>query len=423
MSAAIFGYSVIGLGFCGFIAWASYANLDSAATASATVTLQSRRQVVNHLEGGIILENLVREGDQVEMGQLLFRLEDTQTRANFDLTQNQLYAALALEARLLAERGLLEKIVYSDELKSPETNVVIARSIEDQEVQFAQRRKSLQSQISILKSREKALNEEIMGLQLEAESANLQLFFIEDELVGVRDLNDKGILPKSRRNSLEREKARLDGLVGRNKVEAAKAENSINEIQLQVNQLQQKMLDEVASSLQDVRPKVADMRERLRVAEDSLRRSYIVAPRPGIVQNVKVTTVGQVIRPGDVLLEVVPTDEQLIIEAQVLPADADKVFPGLGAEVRFASFQSRLTPVILGKVHSVSQDRLMDEMTRQPYFLVQIKVADTDIPQELSRRLRAGMQAEVIFPTGERTFLQYLLHPLTEAFRRTFREV
>lgn len=419
---AIAGYAVIAFGFCGFLGWAGFAHLDSAVTAHASVSLESRRQVVQHLEGGIIREILAREGDKVEKGQQLFRLDDTQTRANLDLTQNQLYAALAIEARLLAERGRAEKIVYPEEFASPEASSAIVKSIEDQEVQFAQRRASFQSQVSLLKSRERALNEEIEGLKREGESANQQLFFIEDELTGVRDLNDKGILPKSRRNALEREKARLDGLVGRNNIEAAKAENSINEIQLQINQLQQKVQEEVANSLQDVRPKIADLREKLRVAKDTLRRSDILAPRAGLVQNVKISTIGQVIRPGDMLLELVPIDEQLVVEAQIQTVDVDSIHTDMVAEVRFPSFHSRTTPLILGKVRTVSSDRLIDEMTRQPYFLAQIGITDTDIPEELIQRLRAGMPAEVVFPTGERTVLEFLLQPLTEAFRSTFRE-
>ena len=421
-SMAIAGYAVIAIGFGGLIGFTAFAHLDSAVTAHASVSVESRRQVVQHLEGGIVRDILVREGDKVEKGQLLFRMDDTQTRANLDLFQNQLNTYLALESRLIAERDSLPTIAFPEELASPSTGTPIAKAIEDQQLQFAQRRASMDSQISIMRSREKALTEEIEGLKREGESAQHQLFFIDDELKGVRELTAKGLVPKTRLNALEREKARLDGVVGRNDIEAAKARNSINEVQLQINQLQQKMQEDVANNLADVRPKISDLREKVRVAQDSLRRADLVAPRSGLVQSVKVSTVGQVLRPGDVLLEIVPINDPLIIEAQIQTVDADSVRPGMEAEVRFPSFHSRTTPLILGKVRSVSSDRLIDDMTRQPYFLAQIATTDTDIPEDLNQRLRAGMPAEVVFPTGERTVLQYLVQPLREAFRNAFSE-
>ena len=421
-SMAIAGYAVIAIGFGGLIGFTAFAHLDSAVTAHASVSVESRRQVAQHLEGGIVRDILVREGDKVEKGQLLFRMDDTQTRANLDLFQNQLNTYLALESRLIAERDSLPTIAFPEELASPSTGTPIAKAIEDQQLQFAQRRASMDSQISIMRSREKALTEEIEGLKREGESAQQQLFFIDDELKGVRELTAKGLVPKTRLNALEREKARLDGVVGRNDIEAAKARNSINEVQLQINQLQQKMREDVANNLADVRPKISDLREKVRVAQDSLRRADLVAPRSGLVQSVKVSTVGQVLRPGDVLLEIVPINDPLIIEAQIQTVDADSVRPGMEAEVRFPSFHSRTTPLILGKVRSVSSDRLIDDMTRQPYFLAQIATTDTDIPEDLNQRLRAGMPAEVVFPTGERTVLQYLVQPLREAFRNAFSE-
>ena len=421
-SMAIAGYAVIAIGFGGLIGWTYFAHLESAVSAHASVALESRRQVVQHLEGGIVKEILVREGDKVEEGQILFRMDDTSTRANLDLLMNQLNASLAIEARLLAERDHKNAIDLPKEVLEPSAGSATAKAVEDQQVQFAQRRASFESQVSILRSREKALYEEIEGLKREGESAQQQLYFIDDELKGVRELTDKGLVPKTRRNALEREKARLDGVVGRNDIEAAKNRNSINEVQLQINQMQQRMQEEVANSLQDIRPKIADLREKVRVAQDSMRRTDLTAPRSGLVQNVKVSTVGQVLRPGDVVLEIVPQQDQLLVEAQIQTTDVDSIRPDMQAEVRFPSFHSRTTPVILGKVRTVSSDRLIDDMTRQPYFLAQISVADTDIPADLSARLRAGMPAEVVFPTGERTVLQFLIQPLEEAFRSTFRE-
>jgi HlyD family type I secretion membrane fusion protein len=409
-SVALAGYLVIGLGFGGMLTYSAFAHLDSAVSAHASVAVESRRQVLQHLEGGIVREILVREGDRVAKDQVLLRLDDTQARANLDLFQNQLNSSLALEARLLAERDRKSEISFPKEISVYEPNSPLAKAVEDQQVQFSQRRASFDSQVSILRSRETALQEEIEGLKREGQSAEQQLYFIDDELKGVRELTDKGLVPKTRRNALEREKARLDGVVGR------------NDIEVQINQLEQRMQEEVANSLQDVRPKIADLREKVRVAQDSMRRLDMIAPRAGLVQNVRVSTVGQVLRPGDAVLEIVPQNDQLVIEAQIQPVDADSVHPGMMAEIRFPSFHSRTTPTILGKVRTVSSDRLIDDMTRQPYFLAQISTEDTDLPPDLTSRLRAGMPAEVVFPTGERSILEYLVSPLKEAFRNTFRE-
>lgn len=421
-SVALLGYVVILTCFGGVGAWAAFAQIDSAVSAHASVALESHRQVVQHLEGGIIKEIFVKEGAAVSAGDVLFRLDDTQTRSNLDLVQNQLDSERAQEARLLAERSQMPTITFPSDLTDRAGDSGVHRILDDQQAAFEQRHASIESQVSIIRNRQASLRDEIEGLKRERESTEKQVFFIDDELTGVRELSDEGLVSKTRRNSVEREKARLDGVLGRNDIDAAKTQDSINELELQIRSLQEKFEEEVASSLQDARQKVSDLTERRRVALDADRRNDIRAPRSGIVQNLKVTTVGQVLRPGDVLLEIAPVDDQLIVEAQVQTVDIDKIAVGMTAEVRFPSFHARTTPLILGKVDTVSFDRLIDDATHQPYFLAQIAISHTDIPAELEGRLRAGMPAEVIFPTGERTVLEYLVHPMRDAMSETFRE-
>jgi len=415
------GYGLIAAFFGIFGGWAATARLDSAVLAQASVSLESRRQMVQHLEGGILREIVVREGDKVQEGQVLFRLDGTQARANRDVVQAQLDLLRAQEARLLAERDKTE-VRFPDILTRRQDRPNVAQVLADQMSQYRERRASIEAQVAILKSRQTTLAREIDGLNAEQASARQQLFFIDDELVGVRTLVAQALAPKTRLSSLEREKARLEGVIGRNAVDIAKAENNINEVLLQISQLEQKVQEEVASQLLETRQRIAESEERSRVAEDALRRLEVTAPKGGLVQNVRATTVGQVLRPGDLLLELVPIDDQLLVEAQIQPVDADKVAAGLIAEVRFPSFHMRTTPLVMGRVRNVSRDRLMDEATRQPYFLAQISIKDTDLPPDLVERLRAGLPAEVVIPTGERTVLQYMIQPLQDAFRRTFRE-
>lgn len=416
------GYGVIVVCVFGFFVWTGFARLDSAVVSTGSVTYESRRKVVQHFEGGIVQEILAKEGQNVEEGQVLFRLEDTQSRANLELVQNAIDSLLAQEARLVAERDEAEAIAFPAELQARNASPVVQNVMKDQIAQFRERRSSITGQIGILEGRVQQYQSEINGLKLELLSAEKQLAFIEEELVGVRDLAEKGLVPKSRWLALEREAARLQGILGRNEAESAKAQNSMSEMRLQIQQTKQKLREEVSATLQDTRQKMNDARERKRVAEDVLRRVDIVSPRSGRVQNVKLATKGAVIRSGDAVAEVVPLADELIVEAMVSPTDVDKIHEGVQAEVRFTNFVSRLTPVILGKVNTISRDRLIDEATRQPYFLAQISIRDTNIPDKLKESLSAGMLVEVIIPVGERTVLQFLVQPLGDAFAKTFRE-
>lgn len=423
--AALAGYALIILIFGVVGGWAAVAKIDGAVIASGTVSVQSKRQVVQHFEGGIIGEIRVRDGQTVKEGDVLFVLDDTSPRANHDATRNQLDLALASEARLSAERRELSEIEFPEDLLRRKDQPRVAGILLDQSLQFRDRKRALDGQIGIMSSRVEQYRTEIQGLGRERASAEKQLEFIDQELVGVRDLFAKNLVPVSRLTALERERARLDGTVGRNTADIAKAENNIAEMRLQVQQLRQKFQEEVSTQILDVRQKLHDLRERLNIAENVLRRNEIKAPRDGEVQNInpRTYTIGAVVRPGDTLLEIVPKNDDLVVEAQIQVTDVDRL-AGLSniVEVRFPAFHQGATPTIIGRTKNVSRDRLMDEATRTPYFQAIIEIAATDIPPELARRVRPGMPAEVIFNTGERTVLSYLTKPLTDAFHHSFRE-
>lgn len=419
---ALLGYIVVLTCFGGVGAWAAWSEIDSAVVAAGAVADETRLQLVQHLEGGIVREIDTREGAEVRKGDVLFRLDDTQAKAELDILQNQFDSLRAEAARLLAERDRAPQIAFPQDLLGRGNIQSVSQILEDQRATFAQRRASLDDQTSILRNREAILRDEIEGLKVERAAAEKQLALISDELVDINALAERGLVEKSRRDALESEQARLEGVLGRNNFDKAKAADSIADIELQIRTQQQKFEEDVASSLEGVREKVSDAADRLRVASDSLHRTILLAPRSGTVQNLKVTTVGQVLRPGDVLLEIAPQDDQMIVEAKVQPVDVDNIRDDMVAEVRFPSFHSRSTPVILGKVGTISRDRLIDETTRQPYFLAQIALSHTDIPAEMKGHLRAGMPAEVIFSTGERTVLGFLVEPVFDAMRLAFRE-
>lgn len=418
---ALVGYAIIAFTFVVCGGWAAFARLDSAVIAQGVVTVESSRKTIAHLEGGIVRQVLVREGQHVDEGQVLFRMDDTQPQAGADMAHNQLMAALAQEARLVAERDRAPAVTFPPELLAADSPVA-AEAIADQSKQFEERRASLANQVSILEKRITQFTVELDGLASEREATERQLRFIEEELRDLRGLLDKQLVPKSRVMSLEREKGRLEGLIGRSIAETSKANNGISEARLQIDQIRKKFSEDVNNSLLEVRQKIADLRERTRVSSDILRRVEIKAPRAGVVQNVKATTVGGVVRPGEPLLELIPDGDGLVVNAQIAPSDIDVVSPNDQAEVRFGAFHGKVLPIFMGHIASLSRDRLIDEVTRQPHFLARVVVPQDQLPPEVRDRISAGMPVEVIIPTGERTMIDYLVRPLRNRIRKSLRE-
>jgi HlyD family secretion protein len=222
---------------------------------------------------------------------------------------------------------------------------------------------------------------------------------------------------------MEREQDRLDGIVGRSTADVSKAENGIAEAKLQIDQVKKKFLEDVNGSIVEVRQKIADLKEKVTVSNDVLHRIEIRAPRAGVVQNVRVSTLGGVIKPGEALLELVPDNEGLVINVQVSPMDVDAIHPGMEAEVRFSSFHAQILPIIIGRLTSVSRDRLSDEQSKQPYFLARMVVDQERIPAQIRGRITPGMPADVVIPTGERSVINYLVRPLRNRASKAMREL
>jgi HlyD family type I secretion membrane fusion protein len=416
------GVAVIVLAFGVLGTWAAIAPLDSAVISNGILVSQTNRKVVQHFEGGIISQIFVHEGETIERGQILYRLEDTQPRANVDLYRSQLDAAYAKEARLAAEQVSSDKINFPPELAQRMSDAIVERAVADQTRQFEQRKASLREQIEILRTRIKQSMAEIDGLHQQEIGNSDQINLIEDEVSGLELLYQKGLAPKTRLRSLQRERARLEGDRGRAEAEQAKATDHIKEDELQIKQLTEKVQEEVAKDLVDLEDKIVGLREKLTIAKDVLSRLDIVSPESGTAQNLRFFTVGAVIKAGETLLEIVPQRDKLIVHGHVSPLDVDKIGPAMSAEVRFPSFHSRILPIIHGVVESISRDRLVDETTKEPYFLALVSLRDAEIPSDFRAGMTAGLPAQVIISTGERTVLQYLYRPLASSFRITFRE-
>lgn len=422
MGPVLFGLAVVFTTFGVAGGWAAMAPLDSAVVAPGVVAVENNRRSVQHLEGGIIAEILVTEGQHVQEGDVLFRLDTTRAQATQTVERQHLLGAQVLEARLMAERDGRSEIELPEAILAVKDEPFIAQAIADEQSQFAERRASIEGQVSILQSRIQQSRNRIEGLERELKSTNDQIGYINQELEGVRELYEKGLVSSARLLSLERERVRLEGVIGRTTAEISGAETVIGESELQIRQLRQERLEEAAQQITEVRRTINEFRERLLVSSDVLRRTAILAPRSGVVFNLKVFTIGQVIQAGETLMELVPRDEGLVVNAQVSPMDVDRVVPGLRSEVRFSAFKANETPVVFGQVQEISADRLVDENTRMPYFLMRVVVSEDEIPEILRGRLVPGMAGDVIVPTGERTALQYLVDPLQSALVRAFKE-
>ena len=419
---AIAGYALIFSTFGVMGAWAAVARLDRAVVSPGTIAVENSRKLVQHFEGGIVREVLVKEGQSVKEGDLLVRLDPVQATASVDLFRSQLDAMLIQEARLLAERDGQDNLELPPEIQGRAQEPTVARVIGDQTNQLKERRSTLLGQVDLLQSRVRQLKSEISGLGVEKAATEQQVAFINQELVGLRQLREKNLIPMSRLLTMERERTRLEGIIGRSVADTAKAENGINEAGLQITQLKQKLQEDIAGQLVETRQKGAELREKLAVAQDVLRRLEVRAPRSGVVQSLKVYTMGQVIRSAEPLMEIVPNDDKLVVHVQFSPNDLETVHAGMPAEIKFPTFHSRRIPTILGNLETVSRDRLIDETTRQPYFLGIVQISKLQIPDMMQDRLVAGMPAEVVITTGERTALSYMVSPFFEALGRSFNE-
>lgn len=403
--------------------WAVTARLDQGAVAPGVISVASNRKVVQHLEGGLVRELRVREGDLVKEGAVLLRMDDTQARASAEVVRKQLAAALAEEARLVAERDFADAVSFPAEVTQVRDDPLVARAVADQVAAFNERRNNLIGQQTILEARIQQVREAMLGTEGEKTAGEEQVATIRRELAGLRDLLAKNLVQLPRVLALEREESRLKGVIGRTVADLARSEQTIGETRIQIQQLRQQFLEGVSRDLPAVRKVIAELREKLGVQNDILRRVDITAPQTGVVQGLKVFTVGGVIRPGDVLMEIVPVSDELVIRAQVSPLDVDNVHVGATAEIRFPAFSSRHPPLFFGEVRTLSRDRLLDDTNqRNPYFAAEVSVDQSKMPREFRDKIVAGMSADVIIATGERTALWYILGPMLNRMRFGMRE-
>ncbi|MDY0873793.1 HlyD family type I secretion periplasmic adaptor subunit [Dongia rigui] len=415
------GLVFLGLFFGGLGGWAALAPLASAVNAYGTLQASGQNKVVQHLDGGIIKELLVKNGDTVTNGQVLIRLDQTQAQASVNLIRSQYLSLLAIRARLVAERDGADKIAFPTELTAAAADPGVKEVMDGQASVFAERRNMLEGQVSLLEKRVKQLQQQKNGAKVQQNAQAEQLALIQDELKSARILYEKGYVPKTRILLLERQAAALSGEGGEYSSSGAGIEQAIGEAELQMLQLRKERLSEVSQNLSDVQDKLNAMEERLNAAQDVLTRTVITAPTAGIVLGMNANTVGGVIDRGVPIMEIVPSDEKLVIKAAVRPEDIADVQIGMPTEVRLTAYDQRKTGILHGRIDAVSADRIVTQSDPIGHFEIKVAITD-DLATIPDIDVVPGMPAMVLIPTKQRTVLEYVVGPLTDYFSAGMRE-
>lgn len=419
-----FGYLMIIVVFGFFGAWSVLAPLGSAALAPGTITVEGYRKTVQHLEGGIVKAISVRDGDTVTKGQILLELEDTSSRAQLQTLRGQLFSALAREARLIAERDGKSKVTYPELIMQTTTDVRAQEAMRLQDQSFTVRQHSRNGEIGILQEQRHQLAAKIEGIRAQKNSRNNLAASLNKELVDFRAMLKEGYVEKQKVTELERRLAEAQGDEGDFTANIATAQTQISEIALKILQIEKEFQREVVDELSKAQAELSELREKTQWLSDTVTRTIIKAPEAGMVLGLTVHTLGAVIPPGGHLLDIVPQQEKLIVEAQVSPLDIDRVHIGQSTEIRFSAFKSAKTPKINGHLLALSADRLTDDKNQISYYLARVEV-DSEGLQELADKgliLLPGMPAEVLINTGDRTFFEYLMQPLSNIFARSLIE-
>ncbi|WP_347279678.1 HlyD family type I secretion periplasmic adaptor subunit [Plasticicumulans sp.] len=417
-----FGLLLLLVTFGGFGMWSYFAPLDSAVVAPGVVTASTYRKTVQHLEGGIVRELLIHEGDRVKAGQPLLKLDDTQARAQLEIVRVQNLAQRVLEARLLAEQDDRDHVEFPADLKALEHDPRTADLMRTQLVQFDTRRKARLGEIGLLEQRVEQLLAQQQGQKELAEAKQRTLKSYEESINDLRKLFASGMGDKVRLREYERAASEIDGERAEALSNAAAARVQAAQARQQILQLTRDFQKEVADQLREARTRLYDIEQRIHALEDTLARTEIRAPAAGQIVGLAVHNVGAVLTAGARILDIVPLDDPLVIEAQVQPIDIDRVTIGQPADVRFTNFHDRTTPVLDGTLQLVSADRITDPATHQSYYLVRVEVSAEEREKLSGRTLLSGMPTEVLINTGERTALEYFLRPLTDTLARSFTE-
>ena len=420
------GLSAVIILFVGLGLWSVYAPLESAAVGPGVVVLENYRIAVDHLEGGIVREVHAREGQLVVKGEVLLTLQDVQARAQLEQVKGQWIVASAREDRLLAQRHRLSRVVFSPDLLVHAEDARVADAMRVQEETYRVRQRALQSEVTLYERQIAQLREKVQGLKEQRAMREQLVGSFEKERADFEALAKEGYAERQKVREMERNLALNDGQRSSLSTDIAATEVEISATEVKILQAQQNFEREVAKEFAEVQTELFALQEKKRALEDTLKRTVVVAPQQGVVHALSVHAPGEVLKPGSHMLDIVPGNERLIVEAKLSPQDIDQVQIGQMAEVRFTAFKQRDMPKIEGRLTTLSADRMIEESggIQQPYYLGRVEITVAGLQQLAERKLQllAGMPADVLVKTGERTFWHYLTAPLTDMVGRSMKE-
>lgn len=416
------GWLLLLAGMGGFFAWAAFAPLDEGVPAPGTVLVSSHRKAVQPLQAGLIEAILVKEGDRVRSGQLLVRLDATRARAELEIGRGQLMVARASEARLLAEQDGKGSVDFPPELLERQTDPRVAQAVALQTQLFRSRRANLAAELGAVRESIGGIEAQIAALQDSMTARAEQRRLLSEEIRGQRELVEEGFLARNRLSEQERLLAQLTAQLAEDRGSTGRLRKQVAELKLRIAQRQQEYQKEVESQLTDTQREAGGLDERIRALAFEVENTQIRSPSDGMVVGLSVFTVGGVVQAGALLMDIVPTNEPLRVDAQISPHLIDRVQAGLPVDLMFTSFNTSTTPRIPGVVKMVGADVLVDPTSKQSFYRAQVEVTDEGMHLLGKNKVIPGMQAEVFIRTGERTLLNYLFKPLRDRMRPALTE-
>jgi HlyD family secretion protein len=447
-------WTVLALVFVSIV-WGVFVKIDSAAVAMGTVVLDANRKTVQHFEGGIIDEILVDEGDVVESGQILIKLDETSSKAGLEVLKKQMFALQASKKRLEAERDRdtirnvqfnplekekesikkevkkedkkeiknEDKLNFSEDIFTSNINEELSKIIEGEQKLFDTRNKTIDSQIDVLQQRIKQYDRQIDGLRAQEKSTSNRIVMARNELESSNQLYQRNIISETDYLAISKQVEELEGNKGEYISNIAKTKQAIGETEMEIINTKTEWLNSIVKDLQDTQSKINDLQERLTASSDVLARTNIIAQQSGIVTNLRFHTKGGVIPANAPVLDIIPQNDKLVAEVKINPKDIDVVSAGLKAKIRLLAYRQREVPLLHAKVINVSADVFQDEANGGVYYYkAKVEVNEKELSKLKNVKLYPGMPVEVFIVTGSRTFFQYLFTPISDSMRKAFRE-
>lgn len=399
-----------------FLIWASVAPISQGAPALGYVAVANYKKVVQHQYGGTVKDILVKEGDEVKKGQTLIKLEDSDIKAKYANIRAEYISALVVQSRLQAERAFMHRIVYPQEVIQMKDDPEIKKVIDVQEQLFRARKMKLDTEKGVVFESVRGLKDYSFNLQRQKGFYENQLRITERQIEKLKDLSDEGYFPKNRFLELERTAEELRGKIAEITANLLRAEASVNEFTLRANAIEREYIKEVESELAEVEKKLPALRDSFIAVKDMLEKTEIKSPDDGIVMALRIHTIGGVIQAGQVIMEVVPKNSELIVEAKLSPEHIEDVKKGQMADLRFIALDPKKTPVLDGDLIYISPDVMYDEVNKASFYLVKLKIREDSLERlkKLNKEITPGMPVQVVIKTGSRTFLSYLLKPFLD---------